>query len=198
MYSNIVHGTVTEAPAWEGHVDDCMLFDNLNFDHPDAKTSAVYFTDDKDICKFFSDEKNYDSSSMIQTVITGNINPNNAYIIDITPTDSHKYDGKEYLWPEDRDIFYEKLRQDGFDAVVINGAYQNSDGLICSDIAALKPEIFEPKSASLKLNGKWTPEMTKDELRNLLVSIANNPDLIMDSHEVSGREIDQDEFGLNY
>lgn len=198
MYSNVVHGTVTEVPAWEGHVDSCMLFDNLNFDHSEAKTSAIYFTDGKDICKFFSDEKNVDPSAMIQTIITGNVLPSKEYIIDMTPTDTHHYGGKDYLWPEERNEFYDKLREDGFDAVVITGGYQNANGEICSDIAVLDPKIFTPKSASLKLNGKWTPEMDKQELKGLLVNIANNPDLLMDTMEIGDREVDQDGFGLAY
>jgi len=198
MYLKVTHGTVTEVPAWEGHVDDCMMFDNLSFDHDDAKTKAVYFTDEKDICKFFSDEKNHDPSAMIQTVITGNVASEKAYIIDKTPTDCHSYDGVEYLWPEDRDSLYDRLREDGFDAMVINSGYKNAKGEDCADIAVLDPSIISYVSASLKINGKWTPEMGKEDLRNTLINISNNPDLLLGNNEVSDRDINQDDFYLSY
>lgn len=198
MYLNVVHGTVTEVPAWEGHVEQCMLFDNLNFNHPEAKTKAVYFTDNKDICKFFSDEKNHDPSSMMQTVITADIKPNNPYIMDITPTDAHSYEGIQYLWPEERDAFYDKLREDGFDAVIINGGYRNAQGEFCADIAALDPDIVHSKSISLKINGKWTPEMSKSELQDRLTYIANNPEALMASDTIGQRETDYDDFSIGY
>lgn len=197
MYLNVVHGTVTEVPAWEGHIDDCILFDNLSYDHPDAKTKAIYFTDDKDICKFFSDEKNYDPSTLMQTVITADVLPNNPYILDITPTDFHEHNGRKYLWPEDRDAFYDQLREDGFDAVVINSGYRNSCGELCSDIAALSPDIVHARTISLKINDKWTPEMNREELHRTLTHISNNPDLLMANDSGGDRETDYEDFNIH-
>jgi hypothetical protein len=189
MFLKVVHGTITEVPLWEDHVSECIKFDNLNYDHEEAKTKAVYFTDNKDVCRFFSDEKMIDPSTMMQTAITSDIMSKKPYIMDSNPTDTHDYNEKSYLWPEERDLFYDALRDEGYDAVVIEAGYSNK-GAVSSDIAVLDVSIIATKTVSYKINEKWTPEMNKEGAQKLLLKIANDPELIQQSYSVSEREVD--------
>jgi hypothetical protein len=188
MLFKVLHGTITEVPAWEDLVDKCIKFDNLSYDHEDAKTKAVYFTDNQSVCRFFSEEKMVDTSTMIQTTVTSDVMSKKPYIMDSNPTDSHLYNEKLYLWPEDRDIFYDALRDEGYDAVIIEAGY-SVKGTVSSDIAVLDTSIIIGKTVSYKINGKWTPELNKEDAQKLLSKIANDPEIIQQSFSVEEREV---------
>jgi hypothetical protein len=189
MIFKVNHGTITEVPLWEGHVDECIKFDNLNYEHEDAKTSAVYFTNNEDVCKFFSDEKMIDSNTMMQTVITANVLAENIYTLDKCPIESHTYNGVSYEWPEDRSSLYDALRNDGYDTFVVESGYI-ADGVVSSDVAVLDVSKIEALTVSYKINNKWTPEMDKNSAHELLTKISQDPEMIQNSFEVSENEID--------
>lgn len=177
MQKNVYHGTITEVPLWEGDVDRCLTMETLNYDNEHAKSSAVYFTNVRKVCVFFSEEKLVDPSTDIPTVIKSNINTQKPYFIDKNPVDFHIHNGERFNWPEERSEFYDKLREEGFDAVIIEAGYLTK-GDASSEIAVLDPSIIQDQQVSFKLNGKWTPDMNSNEAKTLLTKIANDPDLI--------------------
>jgi len=170
------HGTITDMPAFndEGHIASCLNFDGLSPDHKDAKTSAVYFTDheSEDVCNMFAEEKYSSPELQAKTIVAATIRANKVFEMDRTPMGGVDLNGRFYAWPDERNDFYDKLREDGYDAVVISAGYRTTDGKVSPDIAVLDGSIIEVEAVKMKIEGKWTSYLDKREATLLLEQMA--------------------------
>lgn len=190
------HGTTIDLPAWNNdeEIERCMVFDNLDPNHANSKTNAVYLSSHDEVTKFFANEKFSDPSSQLQVILDAVCQPKKPLVLESTPMDGYTFNDQFYIWPEGRTDLYEALKEDGYDAVIIKNGY-NVGSEPATDVAILDSAVCQTITARIHFKNKWSEPLSKEDFKQRLGEIA---DLALDSDFAMGDMNSHDDENDSY
>lgn len=160
------HGTIWERPLIpneEGFLQSA-IFNQLAITA--SKLESVFFCDHEPVAEFFSGLRHIDEENELRVVLRGRLKADNLYQVRVGATGHVKFEGRNYLIPDNRLSFYRHARESGFDGVMMLDDYRSQLGS-GHDIAMLNEDSFEIDAVRLLIDDRWTPWLDHEKAMSL-------------------------------